>query len=323
MHANYTQSIYNLNIIPEIQNFLGTPTEIFDEEFGSISKGISSTYNTNISLNALPSARFEFLYWKDEEGQIISVQQDLQHTLVKSENIYGVFKEKEVEVNLANRPQSGGDIYINNVSTKTTSLNVLPFGVTQNFTPKPSNGYSFVHWEINNQISENQNIQFNGLDTLQLTAVYEPLPYPLEVIVYPEGSGQVLTQSSKNSFLNDSLVELTAVPSQGYKFSYWSGEVSQSINPKTSLIMKEGRKIYAYFAEATVNANVNIKSLSPEGDFLEKVEGGYVNIADSYRIGMQPTISAVAFDGFEFSHWEDSAEKYFLNLKNYNTRKAY
>ena len=242
LHANYTQSIYNLNIIPEIQNFLGTPTEIFDEEFGSISKGISSTYNTNISLNALPSARFEFLYWKDEEGQIISVQQDLQHTLVKSENIYGVFKEKAVEVNLANRPQSGGDIYINNVSTKTTSLNLLPFGVTQNFTPKPSNGYSFVHWEINNQISENQNIQFNGLDTLQLTAVYEPLPYPLEVIVYPEGSGQVLTQSSKNSFLNDSLVELTAVPNQGYKFSYWSGEVSQSINPKTSLIMKEGGK---------------------------------------------------------------------------------
>ena len=121
----------------------------------------------------------------------------------------------------------------NDVPTKSSSLNLLPFGVTQNFTPKPSNGYSFVNWEINNQVSENQNIQFNGFDTLQLTAVYEPLPYPSqEVIVYPEGSGQVLTQSSKNSFLNDSLVELTAVFNQGYKFSYWSGEVSQSINPK-------------------------------------------------------------------------------------------
>ena len=64
-----------------------------------------------------------------------------------------------------------------------------------------------------------------------------------------------------------------------------------------------------------MNANVNIKSLSPEGDLLETVEGGYVNIADSYRIGMQPTISAVAFDGFEFSHWEDSEDNIFSTSK--------
>ena len=311
LQANYNKLIYNLNVSPEILNYNGLVTEVFDETFGMLSKGTSTTFNTVLSLNASPSPRFMFLHWKNGQSEILSTQKNLSHTVQKSDSIYGVFKEKSSIASMSISPQDTGDILLNGEVFDFASKNSLPYGIQYQFTPRPSAGYSFVHWEINNEISKNAEFNYDGLSSLVLTAVYEPLPFPLEIVIYPEGSGNVVTQNSSLSFLTDSQVSLNAIPSSGYKFSYWNGNVSDTKNSQTTITMQKGLTIYAYFLESTVSAQATVKTLSMNGDSVESTDGGYVNIASNYRIGSNPSVSAFPFDGFEFVHWEDEDENIF------------
>jgi predicted nucleic acid-binding protein len=311
LHANYEQKIYNLNIVPLVENYLGSATEVFNYSFGTISKGVSSTFNSIFELEASPSIRFEFLYWKNNEGSIISNQQSLTYKISKSEKIFGIFREKSSPALISIKPQNSGEILLNGNKFNFENNNSFPYGIAQEFSPLPQPGYTFVHWEINNNVSTNSTITYDGSEPLFLNALYEPLPFPLEIVVYPDGAGNVLTQNSKTSFLNDSTVDLTAVANPGYTFSYWNGNVSNPNNIKTSIVMKQGIKVYAHFAETAVNATATIKTLGIDGQPSDSTEGGYVNIASSYRIGTSPTVSAFPFDGYEFLHWEDEDNNIF------------
>ncbi|MDG0963749.1 MAG: hypothetical protein P8O23_01695 [Opitutales bacterium] len=311
LKANYSKLIYNLNVVPSIQNYKGQETEVFDESFGSLTDGVPSTFNTVLSLIAAPANRFEFLHWKNGDGNIISNQLNLSHTVLKTETIYGVFREKSSMISIAVSPQNSGDILSNGNYFDAVTQNSLPYGIPHQFTPKPNAGYSFVRWEINNEIFTDTEVNYDGFSALVLTAVYEPLPFPLEIIIFPEGSGNVVTQNSDLTFLNNSTVNLSAIPNPGYRFSYWNGNVSNVNSSQTSIIMQKGLSIYAYFAESTVKAQATTNTLSMNGELLPTTDGGYVNIASTYRIGTNPTISAFPYDGFEFLHWKDENEIIF------------
>ena len=141
---------------------------------------------------------------------------------------------------LSVKPKNSGEILLNGNKFNFENNSSFPYGIAQEFSPLPQPGYTFVHWEINNNISTNSSITYDGSEPLFLNALYAPLPFPLEIVVYPDGAGNVLTQNSSTSFLNDSTVDLTAVANPGYKFSYWNGNVSNPNNIKTSIVMKQG-----------------------------------------------------------------------------------
>ncbi|MFL2914504.1 MAG: hypothetical protein ACJZ64_07705, partial [Opitutales bacterium] len=311
LKANYTKTIYNISISPVIQNYIGQATEVFDESFGTITKSSSSTFNSVLSLSATPSERFEFLHWKNSQGDILSTLPSLSHTVQKSEMIYGVFQEKSSLASISVSPQNSGEILLNGKSHNFTSVNSFPYGIPQQFTPKSRRGYTFVHWEVNNETSQNTTVNYNGIGPLVLTAVYEPLPYPLNIVVYPQGSGMIVTQNSSLSFLTDSQVSLSAIPNAGYEFSYWNGNVNNVNDPQTFVTMREGLTIYAYFSESTVSAQASVKTLATNGELSNSTDGGYVNIASSYRLGTQPTVSAFPYEGFAFMHWEDEEGNVF------------
>jgi hypothetical protein len=166
LQANYSKSIYNISVSPIIQNYIGQATEVFNESFGSITKGESSTFNTVLSLSASPSERFEFLHWKNSQGNILSNLSSLSHTVQKSEMIYGVIKEKSSLASISISPQNSGEILLNGNAHNFTSVNSLPYGISQQFTPKPRSGYTFVHWEVNNEISRDTLINYSGIGTL-------------------------------------------------------------------------------------------------------------------------------------------------------------
>jgi hypothetical protein len=311
LQANYTKSIYNISVSPIIQNYTGQFTEVFNESFGSLSKGESSTFNSLLTLSASPSERFEFLHWKNFRGNILSTMPSLSYTVQKSEMIYGVFKEKASLASISISPSHSGEILLNGNAHNFLSVSSLPYGIPKQFTPKPRSGYTFVHWKMNNETSTNTSINYNGIGPLDLTAVFEPLPYPLNLVVYPEGSGVIVTQNSSLSFLTDSQVSLSAIPNAGYEFSYWNGNVDNVNDSQTSVTMKEGLTIYAYFSESAVNAQASVKTLTINGEISKSTDGGYVNIANSYRLGTQPTVSAFPYEGFEFMHWEDKEGNIF------------
>jgi hypothetical protein len=97
-----------------------------------------------------------------------------------------------------------------------------------------------------------------------------------------------------NRFTKSSIVQLTAIPGNGYRFDKWSGDVSDTVTA-ISLIMISDKSISATFIKtytlaATINGN-----------------GGAVSPAHgTYDIGTEITLTATPAAGYRFSKWTGS-----------------
>jgi hypothetical protein len=108
--------------------------------------------------------------------------------------------------------------------------------------------------------------------------------------VTPVGSGSVNLNNSGPYYYGD-VVELTAVPSTGWSFDYWSGDLTGSVNPTTILI--DGDKaVTAAFTQ-------NMYSL------IVATVGGTVsyNNTGPYYYGDVVELTAVPDLGWRFDHW--------------------
>ncbi|MCX6664556.1 MAG: cohesin domain-containing protein [Euryarchaeota archaeon] len=78
------------------------------------------------------------------------------------------------------------------------------------------------------------------------------------------GSGSVTKNPSRSTYTYGEVVQLTAVPSTGYSFVNWSGNLSGSSNPAT-ITMISNKTVIAYFSDniSPQILNVSIRSSSP------------------------------------------------------------
>jgi hypothetical protein len=81
---------------------------------------------------------------------------------------------------------------------------------------------------------------FTATAAITVTNVVTPKQYTLTTAV--TGSGSITLNPAGGTYVEGSQVTITAIPSNGYKFSNWSGAISDTINPVT----------------VTVNANLAI-----------------------------------------------------------------
>lgn len=105
-----------------------------------------------------------------------------------------------------------------------------------------------------------------------VTALFEKLDYPLTVTVNDEEGGHVekeLVSSKTTDYPHASVVELTAIASDGWEFSGWSGDVSGLENPEAETInvtISGPKNITANFEQVVVvtvegDGEVNIELL--------------------------------------------------------------
>jgi hypothetical protein len=100
--------------------------------------------------------------------------------------------------------------------------------------------------------------------------------YTLEVVIEPEGSGDVIMNPQPPFYPGDS-VTLKASPAEGYKFISWSGDITESANP-VNITMESNMTVYANYTQIP-NMELSVEGTSlPSGtssyDF-GKVEVGY------------------------------------------------
>jgi hypothetical protein len=109
------------------------------------------------------------------------------------------------------------------------------------------------------------------------------------------GTGSVVKVPDQATYASGTVVTLTAVPSAGWNFSAWSGDLSGSVNPTTILI--DGNKaVTAHFIQVWYSLTVDV---SP-------VEGGsVVTVPDqaSYHYGDVVQLTATPQVGWSFSCW--------------------
>lgn len=170
---------------------------------------------------------------------------------------------------------------------------------TKTIVAPANTGYRFVKWSDGNtnasrKITISQNSISAFTTTLDLTAIFEPIPYTISTSVTPSNGGTVTGGGTHNY---GSSVTLTATPKTGYRFVKWSDGVTTA----SRTIKVTGNASYtAEFAK--IAYTVTFKNY--DGTVLQTatVEHGST---PSYT-GSTPTRAQDAQYTYTFSGWSPS-----------------
>jgi hypothetical protein len=104
------------------------------------------------------------------------------------------------------------------------------------------------------------------------------------------------------------VVVLTAVPSTGYQFETWSGDIDVNAagNASISVVMDSARTITAYFTGVEGPYNISVAaSTYSSGSTTINTSFGIVTCSAAYTsTGTVVNITAVAAEGYRFDGWK-------------------
>jgi len=172
--------------------------------------------------------------------------------------------------------------------SKIPDQTVYDWGTNVTLTANPTIGWSFDHWSGDASGTVNP-VTVNMTSDKTVTATFTQNTYALTIMVI--GSGSVNLNNSGPYYYGD-VVELTAVPSTGWSFDNWSGDLNASANPATILI--DGDKMVT----ATFTQNEYTLTVST-------VDSGNVNLNNTgpYHYGDIVELTAVPVTGWSFQGW--------------------
>ena len=109
-----------------------------------------------------------------------------------------------------------------------------------------------------------------------------------------EGNGNVTADPELDYYSFGSIVNLTALPSSGWSFSYWSGDISSSNNPE-NIIMDCNKSVTAHFIQNQFILNVSIVG---NGTVVKEPNKSF------YIYGDVVNLTSLPESGWVFGHWE-------------------
>jgi surface protein len=233
-------------------------------EGGTVSP-VNGTYKDGevVTLIATPNNGWRFVRW---EGDWSSTQNPTQITLLKNYSIIGVFEKRNYPLNIT--VEGEGTVQERVVSAKSTEY---PFQTVVELTPIPAMGWEFANW--GGDLSGNQNPQtISVTGEKNVTARFQRKSYPLNITIVGQGQVEEKVVPSK-TYPFQTVVELTPVPSVGWKFSAWSGDLSGTTVPG-KVTVTDTKNVTATFLPITFLAENGVTIKCPNGKAGEK---GLVN----------------------------------------------
>jgi len=154
----------------------------------------------------------------------------------------------------------------------------------------PLSGYVFDQW-TGGSIStpEDANSSLIIDENLTLTAMFNPLIFTVSLNNTNGG-----TVSGDGNYTYGTQVNLSAIPSTGYKFEYWDGEgVDDPLNPDLSLIVQKNLTLEAVFSRKSYHLHTN------------PTTGGSIYISGNspFLYDSNVSITAVSNPGYTFGGW--------------------
>lgn len=149
-------------------------------------------------------------------------------------------------------------------------------------------GYTFTGWSgAASGTSSSVTVTMDA--DKSVTANFTANAYTLAVA---STNGSVAVVPQKTTYSYGETVSVQAVPSTGYHFTGWSGDLSGSSNPM-SLVMNDNKSVTAGFSINTYTLNATA------------VNGSVTRSPDQtlYNYGETVNLQAVAADGYEFTGW--------------------
>jgi len=254
----------------------------------------SLEYDEIRSITAIPYAGYEFSHWTVLLGDAIITDSMSDTTTVRiRENamIRANFSLKSYTLTMSSG--TGG-------STSPAGTLTLDHGESQTISATPSSGYSFKNWSvvsgsaaISDSSSPSTSVSITSNATVR--AIFSVTAYTLTMSsstggsTYPSGTVSLESGESRS---------ITAIPSAGYKFDYWtvlSGNaiITDSTSDSTTILITE---------DAKIRANFSLKSYTLT---MSSGAGGSTTPAGTLTLdhGESQTISATPSSGYSFKNW--------------------
>jgi uncharacterized repeat protein (TIGR02543 family) len=167
------------------------------------------------------------------------------------------------------------------------------YGDVVQLTAVPATGWSFDHWSGSLSGSINpSNILIDG--DKSVTATFTQNTYTLTTNVV--GSGSV-SRNNTGPYNYGDVVQLTAVPTVGWSFQSWSGDLLGSANPAT-IVINGNKTVTATFSQDQYTLTINVVGSGSVGKIPDQA---------TYTWGTNVTLTASASDGWTFALWNGDA----------------
>ena len=199
---------------------------------GSVSRSPDqATYldGSVVTLTAAPAAGWEFVGW---EGDVTSSANPLDVTVASDMNVTARFVELSGPAEYSVSTSVVGSGSVSRSPDQATYLD----GSVVTLTAAPAAGWEFVGWEGDVTSSANP-LDVTVASDMNVTARFVELSGPAEYSVSTSvvGSGSVSRSPDQATYLDGSVVTLTAAPAAGWEFVGWEGDVpTSSFDPATT-----------------------------------------------------------------------------------------
>lgn len=300
--ANFTQNPVNYNLTISVSPFeTGTISLSPLPQNPIIPPPYGGAYpqGTTVAVTANPNSGYTFDHWSgDASGN--------NPTIVLTMNA-----NKNITANFAQIPPISYTLTTHVDGSGAVSLvppgGTYPSGITVAVTANPSVGWSFERWSgdvpviIMNIYPAPTTIQIVMDSNKDITAHFkqESVNYTLTTEV-AEGQGSV-SPSGMTTYASGVSVEITATPAAGYRFDYWSGDISGSQNP-TTITMNSNKTVSAHFrAIPQGNVVLTMVPLPSEGGTILATQ--LLQAQQDFPLGSTVAITAFPNKGYRFDYW--------------------
>ncbi len=255
--------------------------------FGGGTYGMGAT----CTLGAIPVTGYDFVHWT-KEGEVVSTSQTYSFTVTEDATYTAVFEEHIVQyftINTAVTPVGAGEV---------TGGGTFADGSTTFLVATPNEGWYFQQWNDGN--TENPRmITVTGNATY--TAIFAQLEYELTVVANPEVGGTV---TGGGLYHYGDVVQLTAVPAQGFEFESWND--GSTLASRVVTVYSAATYIATFVRPGVTYYTVTAEPNDPN---LGSVIG-----SGSYPEGVMITLTAIPKEGARFTQWSDGTLKDVRNL---------
>jgi len=198
---------------------------------GSVSPlGNQYEEGTQVTLTATPASGYTFDHWSgDATGKSSPVT-----IVMDSEKSITAHFVAQYTLNASVSPSSGG--------TVSPAGGTYDAGTEVTLNASPASGYAFDHWS-GDATGKSSPVTI-VMDSEKSITAHFVAQYTLNASVSPSSGGAVSPDSG--TYDDGAELELTATPTSGYVFDYWSGDAAGASNPVT-IIMDSDKSITAHF----------------------------------------------------------------------------
>ncbi len=116
-----------------------------------------------------------------------------------------------------------------------------------------------------------------------------------------DGAGSVNINPLEDVYSKDACVLLTAVPSQGWQFSHWTGDANGT-NTELEITMDDDKNIQAVFVPLMFDLSITVEGKGHVDKEIVTVQN------NNYPYETKVKLTAVPDSGWQFSHWQGDLE---------------